>query len=395
MDLNLFLDPIDPATAQANSGAQSFYNNISAYIEVMPDYKQADIALIGLTDYRGTTSLEGLPEGQPEGVQGPNAIRQKLYALQKGMGRNRIVDLGNLKPGVDLQETYTRIQEVGYTLLEHDVLPVFFGGSHDLSYGQYMAYEELQKLVSLVHVDARLDLEEDAGAPPAQSHLQKVLLHDPNYLFHYSHLAHQSYLVNHEALGMLEKLYFETYRVGHVREHLKEMEPVIRQADMISFDMAAIRGADAPAAIGVQPFGLTGEEACQLSWYAGQADKLSSAGFYGFDPAHDTPYGQTAGVMATMIWYFIEGYYNRKETIRFTSNDYLRYVVSMPAKPSTVVFYKSKYGEKWWLEVPYPQEETRSPFGRNCIVPCSYKDYETANRGELPERWINTHNKLS
>jgi formiminoglutamase len=161
---------------------------------------------------------------------------------------------------------------------------------------------------------------------------------------------------------------------------------------VLSFDITAIRSADAPGNAQAQPFGLTGEEACQICWYAGLNEKLSAVGFYEYDPAYDDVHRKTASVVATMIWYFIEGYYHRKNDQNFTSNDFLKYVVSMPVEPETLTFYKSKFSDKWWLEVPYPTGKKR--YARNSIVPCSYTDYQTASKGEVPERYINTISKL-
>jgi formiminoglutamase len=48
--------------------------------------------------------------------------------------------------------------------------------------------------------------------------------------------------------------------------------------------------------------------------------------------------------------------------------------------------------EKWWLEVPYPNGKER--YSRNSIVPCSYNDYQTAIKGEVPERYITMLAKL-
>ena len=93
-----------------------------------------------------------------------------------------------------------------------------------------------------------------------------------------------------------------------------------------------------------------------------------------------------------MIWYFVEGFYHRRNDAQFKENDYIKYVVSMPSEPETLVFFKSKISEKWWLEVPYPQG--KGHYARNCIIPCGYSDYENANQGILPERWISTHAKL-
>jgi len=177
-----------------------------------------------------------------------------------------------------------------------------------------------------------------------------------------------------------------------MRTNLQEIEPAIRNADMVSFDITAIRSSDAPGNSRTQPFGLTGEEACQICWYAGLNEKLSSIGFYEYNPDLDDAHKKTASVIATMIWYFIEGYHHRKNEQNFRSNDFMKYVVSMPVEPETLTFYKSKFSDKWWLEVPNPSNNKR--YTRNSVVPCSYNDYQLAVKGEVPERYINTLAKL-
>ena len=385
MDLTILFSPIDESVYRDISSSSSFYRNIRIYGEKMPDYKDAHIALIGVKEERGTSENAGTSAAADE-------IRKKLYNLKRGTGSYRIVDLGNLNVGHDLNETYVRISEVCRMLLEKNVLPVIIGGSHDLDYGQYSAYETLDKLVSFLNVDAMLDLEDKSETSPARHHIHKVLLHEPNYLFSYTHLAYQTYLIDPLSVAILEKLYFEAFRIGQMRTNLQEIEPAIRNADMLSFDVTAIRSSDAPGNQNAQPFGLTGEEACQICWYAGLNEKLSSAGFYEYNPQHDDANKKTASVIATMIWYFVEGFYNRKNESNFKSNDFLKYTVSMPVDPATISFFKSKFSEKWWMEVPYPNGKER--YSRNSIVPCSYNDYQTAIKGEVPERYISTIAKL-
>ena len=324
-------------------------------------------------------------------AKGPDEIRKKLYQLKKGTGIYNIVDLGNLNTGIDLEETYVRVSEVCRMLLEANVLPVIIGGTHDVDYGQYRGYQDLEKLVSLLNVDAFLDLEDVRESLPSRQHVHKILLHEPNYLFSYTHLAHQLYLIDPNSASILEKLYFEAYRLGSMRQNMSDMEPAIRNADMLSFDITAIRSADAPGNINAQPFGLTGEEGCQICWYAGQNDKLSSIGFYEYNPEYDDAHKKTASVVATMIWYFVEGFYFRKKERDFKSNDFIKYSVSMHTEPEVIVFYKSKFTEKWWMEV-MPQNAGKYP--RNSIVPCSYSDYQAATKGEVPERYISTLAKL-
>jgi len=284
------------------------------------------------------------------------------------------------------------VKEVGQILIDHNVLPIIIGGSHDIDYGQYQAYEGLEKLISVLNVDAFLDMEDTENGPMANRHIQNILLHEPNYLFNYSHLAYQSYLINPDSINVLEKLYFDAYRIGLLRSNITEMEPVIRNADMLSFDITAIKSSDAPGNVNAQPFGLTGEEACQLCWYAGLNEKLSSTGFYEYNPELDDKDKKTASIIATMVWYFIEGFYHRKNEQNFKTNDYLQYLVSMPGDPNTLTFYKSKLSEKWWMEIP--SQKGTSKFERNCIVPCSYSDYQSASEGEVPERYLTTFSKL-
>jgi len=384
MDLTILFSPIDESIYERITSPGSFYKSIKAYGEKMPDYKGAHIALIGVEDERGTQLNKGCSKG-------PNEIRRKLYELKKGTGIYNIVDLGNLKPGHDLDETYLRISEVCRILLENNVLPILLGASHDLDIGQYRGYEDLQKLVNLLNIDAFIDLEDQHSGPPNRQHIHKILLHEPNYLFSYTHLAHQLYLIDTASANILEKLYFEAHRLGSMRTNLQEMEPAIRQADMVSFDVTAIRSADAPGNALAQPFGLTGEEACQLCWYAGQNEKLSSIGFYEYNPDYDDAHKKTAAVVATMIWYFIEGFYHRKHERDFKSNDFLKYAVSMPSDPEVITFYKSKFTEKWWMEV-IPQSGQR--YMRASVVPCSYADYQLAAKGEVPERYISALAKL-
>lgn len=385
MDLTILFSPLDESIYQQNYALNSVFKNIKVYGDKMPDYKGAHIAIFGVKEERGTKNNQGC-------AKGPDEIRKKLYNLKKGNGVYRIVDLGNLNPGIDLDETYLRISEVCRMLLENNVLPLILGGTHDLDYGQYRGYEEMEKLISLLNIDAFLDLEDNKEAAASSQHIHKILLHEPNYLLSYTHLAHQLYLIDPTSVTILEKLYFEAFRIGQMRTNLAEMEPAIRNADLLSFDVTAIRSADAPGNAHAQPFGLTGEEACQLCWYAGMNEKLSSAGFYEYNPDFDDGTKKTASVIATMIWYFIEGFYHRKNEHSFKSNDFLKYVVSMRSEPETIAFYKSKLTEKWWMEVAYHQPGAR--YARNSIIPCSYTDYQTATKGEVPERYISTLAKL-
>ncbi|MEO9967509.1 MAG: formimidoylglutamase [Reichenbachiella sp.] len=384
MDLKLFFDPVDPSLSNQKFSSDSFIHSVYLNENKMPELKLMDVAIIGLKETRGSQALE---------ETGVKLIREKLYSLKKGEGSCNVVDLGNLRNGPDLEETYKRIQSVCHYLMSNDILPILLGGSHDLDLGQYWAYEEEEKMVSILSVDSRFDLNDTTNSQPNENHVHKIFTHEPNYLFNYSQLAHQSYLVNANATKVLEQLNFIPIRLGAMRDDIKRMEPLIREADMLSFDLSAIQSIYCPGGNRSEIFGLTGEEACQIMWYAGMNDKLSSVGIYEYNPEKETAENPSAMVVATMLWYFIEGFKNRKDEKGFQTNDYMKYVVSMDADPESIVFYKSRLSDKWWMEVPNATHI--GIYDRHYIVPCDFADYELATKGEIPERWINTYSKMS
>jgi formiminoglutamase len=382
MNIRQYFDPIPEFITTQKYSSNSFFNFIHFHGETFPDLKGLQIAIIGLVENRGIPKGESIERSASE-------VRDKLFHLKKGHGLYKIADLGDLKMGQTREESIQIMAVVGEYLIKKQILPVFIGGTHDLDMGQYLSYQNLEKLVSMVTVDAKVDMEEEGM--PSDNHSQEIILHQPNFLFNYSHIGYQSFLVDKDLTGVMEKLYFDHIRLGHLRSNFKEIEPIIRNADLLSFDVCAIQSSDAPGAADAQPFGISGEEACQICKFAGMNEKLSSFGVFGYQPYYDDNRNKTASVIATMVWYFIEGFYDRKDTLSFKGNDYVKYTVSLDLKPSTLVFYKSKRSEKWWMEIPHQDQDK---FDRNTIIPCSYQDYQLAQSGEIPERWINAQLKL-
>ncbi len=382
MDIKIFFDSVDISLTENIKDTNSFFNNIYVYQKRLPDWKKADIAIIGLVEDRGSEAGKNL-------AQAANKVRGQLYNLKKGTGHYKIVDLGNLRVGINLEESYLRLKEICEILLSHEVLPLFIGGSHDMDLGQFMGYQKFEKLINVVSVDYHFDMDHEPSRAQEYHHNHRMIVHEPNFLFNFAHLASQEFHNDNDISEIFAKLHFEKYRLGLLRNDISSVEPVVRNADMLSFDMSALKNHESNGQN--RPFGLSGEEACQICWYAGFSHKLSSIGFYGYDPYYDLQnlYCQT---LATMVWYVIEGFYNRKNDSDFLGKDFAKFFVSFSHEPHEITFYKSLKTEKWWIEVPYPQQKEK--FAKVSIVPCSYSDYELALKGELPTRWINTHAKL-
>ncbi|PKV62524.1 formimidoylglutamase [Pontibacter ramchanderi] len=382
MNLSIFFEPLNEDIFALLDRPRTLGAYIGRFTGKFPDWRAADIALLGVNETRGRGE-EAVSETFPA-----RAVRKKLYNLHKGAGRCNIVDLGNLRPGITLDDTYLRLKEIVEILISHNTIPVIIGGSHDLEYGQYLGYEHLERAVNMVTVDSSVDMTEDSEVPANKKQLRQILMHEPNYLFSLGQIGFQSYLVDPEVMATFEKLHFEAYRVGEVHRQIQEMEPVVRQADLLTFDISAIRHQDAPGYTPANPFGLTGEEACQLCWYAGISDQMTSLGIYEYEPEQDNQ-ELTAMTIATMIWYFIEGFYHRKHETEFSSGKFTKYAVAFNDNPDRMIFFKSKVSEKWWMEVEPLSDEKSAR-----IVPCSYEDYLQAIKGEVPNRWILTQARI-
>ena len=384
MELKIFFDKVEEQLYENLSAGSSAFQNISVHKDTFPEWRSCDIVLIGLTENRGNSANKGV-------LTAANEIRKSFYQLKKGIKNIKIADFGNLRNGETLEDTYERLKEVCGTLIENNIFIMLIGGSHDLDLGQYQAYEKFDKMITVVAVDAIADLHNEKGYGKSSSHLHDIITHEPNYLFHLCHLGHQAFLNDNQAFEALEKLHFEMVRLGSVKDNINETEPLIRQGDMFSFDIGAIKKNDAPGNNLSNVYGLAAEEACQICWYAGLNDKLTSAGFYEYNPEKDND-GQTAFVISTMMWYVIEGITNRVGDSDFEESRFMRYMISTgKAADQILVFYKSKFSEKWWMEIPQSGNKANS---KNRMIPCSYSDYEKALNGELPDRWLLMHGKL-
>jgi formiminoglutamase len=181
-------------------------------------------------------------------------------------------------------------------------------------------------------------------------------------------------------------------RLGKVKTAFSEIEPLLRDADMISFNLRALKSCDAPAVRNSSPSGFFSEEACQICRYAGLSDKLSSIGFYGYDSEFEIDRDkQTPKTLAQMIWYFIDGYYNRRNDFPVSMDGLMEYIVDFKGHDYQLTFWKSNKTGRWWIQVPV---KTKKKLQRHQLIPCSYNDYLLASNEEIPERLINAFKRF-
>ena len=260
------------------------------------------------------------------------------------------------------------------------------GGSQDLTYPLYRAYDELEQMVNLVSIDNKFDFG-DANKPlSANSYLTKMIVEEPNNLFNYSNLGYQTYYNSQEEIDLIEKLFFDAYRLGEVSNNISIAEPVFRDADMVSVDLTSVKSSDSGNFITFTPNGFNGKEICSLSRYAGISDKVSIFGIFNHNNSK-----QEAVLIAQIIWYFIEGFHYRSNEYPFGSREnYLKYIV--PLEDEELIFFKSHKTERWWIEIPFISN-VNNKLKRNTLLPCTHEDYLGASASEIPERWWKAQRK--
>lgn len=392
MSLSDFFSPLAPGKFSPQEG---FYNSqlgmkTTFFTDSFPDLEANvyDIAIFGVLDDRAAVNNNGC-------ALGPDYFREQFYLLHEGAFTSRMIDLGNIKAGAEISDTYIALKTVVAELIRKNIVPVIIGGGQDLTYAQYMAYEALEQKVDLVVVDHKFDLDEgnEAGIQArSDTYLNKIFLHQPNYLFNFSNVGYQTYFVNQDSLKVMNKLYFDVHRLGEFLTDISSVEPVMRNGNMVSFDISAVRSSDAMGNGNAGPNGFYGEQACKIAHYAGLNDKLTSIGFYEFNPAFDNA-SQTAMLLAQMVWYFVDGFYNRKKDFPLNpKSQYLIYRASVNEGTGEMLFVKSKKSDRWWMQVPYPTGVSKNE--RFHLVPCRYEDYTLAVGGEMPDLWWRTYQKL-
>lgn len=390
MSIKDFLSPINPELFDGEQYkiSDSFYSGSKIFtsVENFPDLQDAKVALIGVDESRGAN-----PKYDSAGAA--DAIRKKVYSLKKHASRINFVDVGNIIPGHKVNDTSIALTSILTELNQKNIIPIIIGGSQDLTFAHYQSFKQIDQIINIVGIDSKFDLGMPTDALSSSTYLGKIILDQPNYLFNYSQLAYQTYLVGQQAVDMMHNLYFDTYRLGVVNSEIKECEPIIRNADIISFDLSSIRQSDAPATSDPSPNGLYGEHACQLMQYAGMSDKFTGIGFYEYNVSVDATL-QTASLVSQMIWYLMEGIINRKKDLpEINPNSFTIYRSTINEGKQTVNFLKSNKTGRWWMELP--MQETKKKLTRHHFIPCSHADYLTACNNEIPERWWQALQKLS
>jgi arginase family enzyme len=377
-----FLSPVDNEIIQYINGlsTQHLGSKVAFHTDNdFPDIDTLKIAIIGVLESRGSVNFLDKEINL-------FAIRKELYSLFPGNWQSSIGDLGDIIPGNTIEDTFFALQKVASKLIKKGIIPIIIGGSQDLTYPLYRAYDNLEQMVNLVSIDSKFDFGKQEDGISAKSYLSKIILDEPNNLFNYSNIGYQTYFNSQEEIDLIEKLYFDAYRLGEISNNIELAEPSFRDADIVSIDLNAVSSSYSGNFGDFIPNGFDGKEICSLSRYSGISDKVSSFGIFNHN---DTK--EESVLVAQIIWYFIEGVNYRSNEYPFgTKENYLKYIV--PLETEELIFYKSNKTGRWWIEINFFADQ-HNKLKKNTLLPCSHEEYLAACNNEIPERWWKAQRK--
>ncbi len=345
----------------------------------LPVLAIASIAIVGVKESRNAF------EKKPEKLD-VSAIRIQLYKLFMGNWNSTIVDMGNIEEGETVEDTYFVVKETVAGLLGENVIPIVIGATQDITYPAYRAFDGIKDMINIVAIDSRFDFGMDDELISSNSYMSKIITDKPNNLFNFSNIGYQGYFIAQEEIDLMDRLFFDTYRLGDLISDISLAEPVLRNAHMVSLDARSIKASEMGVSNNFSPNGFTGREICAISRYAGISDKVSVFGVYEMENTL-----QSSQLMAQLIWYFIEGFNFRVKESPYThSHNFTKYTV--PTEIEQLTYYKSHFTEKWWVEVP-SIHTSHTKAGSSTLLPCTEKDYLDTCDQIIPERWYKAYKK--
>ena len=250
------------------------------------------------------------------------------------------------------------------------------GGSNDLIYPIFKSFDSFNDKVNIVSIDNQFDLYQESELVSGRTYMNKIIIDDSNRLNDFTNIGYQRHLCSHDELDLMEKLFFEYISLGEITENNNKAEPIMRNANIVSFDMKSLSFSASFNQTAGNPNGINPRLACILSKYAGQSNKTNFLGLFELNNNFISN-----KLYSEIIWYFLDGVNKRIVESDFNdSQTFNKYIVQTSGRD--IIFYKSKISEKWWMLIN-PAKSSNVYY-----LPCLESDYLDALNDNIPSRWL-------
>lgn len=277
----------------------------------------------------GVPTDEGVKRngGRIGAKEGPDAIRSALYkrtpfviGKDKSLSGLSLYDFGNIKTGKTLEETHERLAETVHLLVQANIIPIVLGGGHDIAYPNFLGFSKGKKNVGVINIDTHLDYRKPNPKRNSGTSFRQMLdhPHSPLNAMNFVEVGAQSFANAHEHYSELIERGATIFSLRDVREEgitkildlAYELATTSVDSLYISFDLDAVRSAEAPGVSAPLPTGLSTEEFLTAALFAGKRRKTKIIDIVELNPKYDVD-GRTANLAALAVLYFLTGVVNR------------------------------------------------------------------------------------
>ena len=340
----------------------------------LPNIENSSVCIVGINEYRNSffeTNKQDL-----------YSLRKEFYKLKFSNWKLTITDLGNLPNGNTVDDTYHALYEICKELLSKKIIIIIIGGSNDIIYPIFKSFDSYNNKVNIVSIDNQFDLYQESDLVSGRTYMNKIIIDDSNMLNDFTNIGYQRHLCSHDELQLMEKLFFEYISLGQISENNMKAEPIMRNANIVGFDMKSLSFSASFNKTQGNPNGIDSRLACILSKYAGQSNKINFLGL--FELNNNTV---SYKLYSEIIWYFLDGVDKRIIESDFNdSQTFNKYIVQTSGRD--IIFYKSKVSEKWWMLIDTTKNTTVT------YLPCLESDYLDALNDNIPIRWLKATKRI-
>ena len=326
-------------------------------------FESLDVVIFSINEYRFNSSIQ-------KSFNANKDFRKKLYSLHYGNWDLNIYDFGDLENGNKISDTQFALEKILEFFSKNQILVLTIGGSQNLLYNIYSSQKQSLQKINLVSVDNKIDFSEND-----ESFLSKIIMDDNNKLENFSNIGFQKHLSSVPENKLIDKMYFESINLGKIKANINEAEPVLRDSNIVSFNINSIKSGDLNNAH-QYPNGLNSYELCSLSRFSGLSSRINIVSFF-----ENWDLSIMNSLLAESLWYVLDGYSTRvDENPLDDSDDFIYYHIELDNYKFK--FYRSKLSDRWWVE--FLNEELITL--KKDIISCTLNDYNNCRNSVIPER---------
>lgn len=380
MDVKQYFNPVDFSRFSKKNADSWKYSLGQAIGKSTGKYTGTNLKKVDTVVF-GVPCFEGVWDESK--IKSTDKIREKLYSLANLSGKLNIVDLGDLKPSLTTKGAYLALRDLTEIFSELNIVTLILGGSSDLCTGICEAFKN-EKIFTLSAIDAQLDVKKGQENFSSSNYLTQIFRKTPN-LFQFNLLGYQRHLVAPE-LFLKTNGFGNHLSLGEIHDDIKKAEPVLRNTNVLAFDIKSVKYAEVAGSSYTNPNGLQSDEICQLAKYAGMSSELKVFGLF---ENETKKYNSDIAfkLIGQIAWYFFEGLTFRKNDQGAADEKVLTYKVEIDGIEKPLKFIFCENSERWWFEIQSFNNE-------KYIVACSETEYRKALNNEIPDLWLNYVQKI-